>query len=185
MRRTVAVVLLAVLVLTGCGSSKKSSGTRLAGVKTFTGLTHNHKLGHLSYPQTPPVGGDHSPAWLKCGVYSAPVPNENAVHSMEHGAVWLTYQPDLPQVDVDTVDELAKLNPDYVLVSPFAGQPAKVMATAWGLQYSASSAQDPELAQFVKAYAGGGQGGEGGADCARRGLTPAQAQELLDNPPKG
>jgi hypothetical protein len=179
-RRTASLLLLAALVLTGCGSSSKGSNdSRLSGVKTFKDLSKGHKKGHLTYPQTPPVGGDHSPAWLKCAVYTAAVPNENAVHSLEHGAVWITYQPSLSAADVAKLVALDSLNPDYVLISPYPGQPSPVTATAWGLQLDVDSASDARLAAFVKAYAGGGQGGEPGADCAHQGLTPDQANQLL------
>ena len=177
--RVLVVVLVAVLAVSGCGKSS-SSKARLSGVKTYSGLTHKHKLGHLTYPQTPPVGGDHAPAWLKCAVYTQQPPNETAVHSLEHGAVWITYQPDLAPADVAKLDKLDEINPDYMLVSPYAGQPSKVMATAWGLQLGVDSADDSRLAAFAKAYAGGGQGGEPGADCAQRGLSIEQSQQLIN-----
>ena len=182
MRRGIAFLLLTALALTACGSSaKKSSSTsRLEGVKTFSDLAKGHKNGHLTYAQTPPVGGDHSPAWLKCAVYTEAVPNENAVHSLEHGAVWITYQPSLSAADVAKLDALDKLNSDYVLISPYPGQSSPITATAWGLQLNVTSADDSRLASFVKAYAGGGQGGEPGADCAGQGLTPDQARQLLE-----
>jgi hypothetical protein len=104
-------------------------------------------------------------------VWTEPVPDEFAVHSEEHGAVWLTYR---PGEDPSALAALAKGN-DYVLVSPYPGQPGRYMASTWGAQLSVDTATDPRLAQFVKAYAGGGQGGEKGADCAN-GLTPDQAR---------
>ncbi len=50
----------------------------------------------VTYTENPPVGGVHNPVWQNCGYYAAPIPNETAVHSLEHGAIWITYQPDLP-----------------------------------------------------------------------------------------
>jgi len=67
----------------------------VAGVESFT-PSRNHVTTPVQYPQTPPAAGDHSPVWLNCGVYPEPVPDEQAVHSLEHGAVWVTYNPDLP-----------------------------------------------------------------------------------------
>ncbi len=54
----------------------------------------------------PPVGGRHSPVWQNCGIYDEPVSIENATHSLEHGAMWLAYQPDLPEGDVETLRDL-------------------------------------------------------------------------------
>jgi hypothetical protein len=141
-----------------------------------------HFLGvHLKYSRTPPLGGDHSPYPLNCAVYPTPVPNENAVHSLEHGAVWLTY---LPGVDPAPLAQLAAIDPSYVLVSPYPGQPTKVVATAWGLQLRVTSATDPRLRTFVERYHGGAQGGEPGSACA--GVDPAQAQLLFEQgPPQG
>ena len=75
----------------------------------FERLARNHTTQPVTYTQNPPIGGPHSPQWLTCGVYTTPVPNENAVHDLEHGAVWITYQPSLPaaQVAIIQADALA------------------------------------------------------------------------------
>ncbi len=172
MKRALAVAVLA--LLTACGSSKKAD-TKIAGVTTVNGLPHDHFAGvHLTYTRTPPLGGDHSPYALNCDIYTSPVPNENAVHSLEHGGVWLTY---LPGVDPTPLANLTDIDPAYVLVSPYPGQPSKVIATAWGLQLRVDSATDPRLKAFVETYHAGGQGGEKGAACS--GVTPAQAQQVF------
>jgi hypothetical protein len=138
----------------------------------------------VTYDHTPPAGGQHFPAWLRCGVYTEPVPNEFAVHSEEHGAVWLTYRPGAGAADIAKLVELRRLNTKYTLVSPYPGQPAAFMASTWGAQLSADRPDDERLAAFVKTYAGGGQGGEKGANCDR-GLTPAEATAAFEKAQKG
>lgn len=134
------------------------------GVEEFSGLSNLHTSSPVAYEQSPPVGGDHSPEWQNCGYYSQPVNNENGVHSLEHGAVWITYQPDLPQSEIDTLRD--KADQTYVLVSPNPDEmPAPIVASAWGLQKEFESADDPELSRFVSAYRQGPQTLEPGAIC--------------------
>jgi hypothetical protein len=61
--------------------------------------------------ELPPVGGIHSGIWQNCGIYDEPVLAKNAVHSMEHGAVWITYRPDLPAGDVDRLRDTVQGEP--------------------------------------------------------------------------
>lgn len=139
-----------------------STRPTLDAVQTFE-VTRDHTTDPVTYEQTPPVGGNHNPTWLNCGVYSSPVPNENAVHSLEHGAVWVTYRPDLPADQVETlVDSL----PDtYMVVSPFEGLDSPVVASAWGKQLKLTGVDDPRLEEFVKEYRQGPQTPEPGASC--------------------
>ncbi len=121
-------------------------------VKTYdVGPGGRHTDGDVDYAQTPPVGGEHNPVWQNCGFYEEPVRDENAVHSLEHGAVWITYQPDIPQDEIELLRDLAQSN-SYILVSPYPDQDAPVVVTAWGIQQRLWSAEDPELEQFIKIY---------------------------------
>lgn len=135
-----------------------------AGVAQFSDLGNDHVDGAVAYVQVPPVGGDHAPVWQNCGFYTAPVRNEHAVHSLEHGAVWITYRPDLPADQIDILRRLAE-EQTFVLVSPFPNLPAPVAASAWGHQLRLESADDPDLAQFVRAFRLGPQTPEPGAPC--------------------
>lgn len=174
-------------VVAGCAGAEPPPPPAAVGglseATTFPDLSREHELRDVAYPQTPPVGGDHWPpqtadgyGWQQCGVYSEPVVDEFAVHSLEHGAVWLSYQPDAATGDVQALAALTAINTDYVLVSPVPGQPQPFMATAWGLQLGADRPDDPRLRTFTSTYAAGGQGGEKGADCAGgSGLAQARA----------
>jgi Protein of unknown function (DUF3105) len=139
------------------------------GTATFPEPHRTHVVGAVAYDRTPPAGGPHNPLWLNCGVYAQPVTDVNAVHSLEHGAVWITYLPSLPPAAVTTLRHLVESHyaghDRYVILSPYPGQPAPVMATAWGNQLAVSSATDSRLAEFIEHFRLGPQTPERGVPC--------------------
>lgn len=139
--------------------------TMIEGVISYAGLSRNHVQTVETYPQRPGVGGDHSPIWTNCGAYDRPVQETRAVHSLEHGAVWISYQPGLPADDIAKLARLAT-NQSHVLVSPFPGQRSRIEATAWGKQLSLTDPADPRLSAFIKAFQQGPQTPEPGETCS-------------------
>jgi len=165
------------IVATSCGNDSNTAETTAAPAAaapatTFTIEGAVHVDGSVVYAQTPPAGGDHNPAWQNCGAYTEPVPNETAVHSLEHGAVWITFQPSLDSAQIDTLAGYAT-NQTHVLVSPFEGLPAPVVASAWGAQAQFESAADAGIAAFIQQYQLSAQSPEPGAPCSRGVGEPA------------
>ena len=135
-------------------------------------LEHQHVDGPVTYNVTPPVGGPHNGIWMNAGVYTKPIPSERAVHNMEHGAVWITYEPDLPASEVaaltafvtrqsliretgETASGAATTNSNrYVDLSPWATStlPAPIVMSAWGHQLRLTSATDPRMQTFVDTF---------------------------------
>jgi Protein of unknown function (DUF3105) len=145
---------------------QKSMSSPPEGIQTYdVGPAGQHTEGDVDYDQSPPAGGPHNPVWQNCGFYAEPVRDENAVHSLEHGAVWITYSPNLPQDQVQRLREIAQSN-NYVLVSPYSGLQSPVVASAWGKQLTLESADDPNLERFVRAFSQGPQTPEPGAACS-------------------
>lgn len=124
------------------------------GVETFDVQDTSHTDGTVAYPQTPPVGGAHNPTWETCVFREGPVKNETAVHSLEHGAIWITYRPDLPADQLDVLRRLAGSRRDVLVSRWDQGLPAPVVASSWGAQLKLQSADDPRLLQFVRAFTG-------------------------------
>jgi hypothetical protein len=168
------VIGVIVVLVAGAGTAiGVYYGTRtdpLANVQTFTN-TRNHTTADVKYAQNPPAGGDHDPTWLNCGVYSEPVRNENAVHDLEHGAVWITYRPDLPQSDIDKLVNKVT-GQTYETLSPYPGLPAPVVVTAWDKQLKLTGVDDPGLDAFIKKYKLGPDTPELGASCSGGTGTP-------------
>lgn len=124
----------------------------------------NHVQGDVAYDTNPPAGGDHNATWLNCGFYDEPVPNENAVHSLEHGAVWIQYADDLDDATVERIREATEDEP-YLLASPFADIDSPIVLSAWGKQLRIDDLEDPRFEQFLETYVRGPQTPEPGAAC--------------------
>lgn len=131
-----------------------------------------HVAGSIYEDGEIPAGGPHADIWQNCGFYDTEIAPENAVHSLEHGAVWIAYEPGLP------ADQVAKLKGftgglDKVIVSPVAGQGSPIIVTAWANQLDLDDANDPRLAQFVNEFEGSFDAPEPGGRCTGGVGTPA------------
>lgn len=102
-------------------------------------------------------------------VYTKAIANVNAVHSMEHGAVWVTYNDKATAADVKTLSDKVSKTP-YTLLSPDKTQSGTITLSAWGVQLSVNKASDPRVEQFLTKYVQGAQTPEPGAACTG-GLT--------------
>ena len=145
----------------------------ITGVVDHEHQERDHVDDEVEAGDLPPVGGIHSPEWQNCGIYDEPISIENAVHSLEHGAMWLTYKPDLPQDEVDVLRDAVR-GEAYVIMSPYPGLKSPVVLTAWETQLELDSVGDERLAEFVDRYQQGPTTPERGATCQDGVGTPIQ-----------
>jgi hypothetical protein len=110
-----------------------------------------HAQGPLTYRMSPAVGGKHNNDWQNCmgDIYDAPVAQEHAVHSLEHGAVWITYRPGLPQAQIDTLAGKVR-GREKMLMSPYEGLDAPISLQAWGYRLKVDDADDVRIDEFIK-----------------------------------
>lgn len=146
------------------GSSGSDGAPTLDDVRTYPDLPTTHVDGEVDYEQSPSVGGEHNAIWLDCGVYDEPVPEQHVTHDLEHGTVWLTYDPD--EVDDDGVAALTDLLPQNGILSPYPGLGAPVVATVWGTQLDLEGPDDARLALFIESFGAGETAPEPFASCA-------------------
>ncbi|MEV0317937.1 DUF3105 domain-containing protein [Streptomyces sp. NPDC050658] len=129
-------------------------------------LGRTHVTTDVEYAMTPPVGGDHNQVWMNCNgdVYKDELPEVNAVHSLEHGAVWVTYNDKAKAADLKKLEAKVKQTP-YSLMSPVKDQKDPIMLSAWGHQRTVTGAADPKVKSFFSEYVQGKQTPEPGAAC--------------------
>jgi hypothetical protein len=138
-----------------------------------------HKPGKLTYEVNPPVGGAHNPVWQNCmgDVYTAPIANEHAVHSLEHGAVWITYDSKLSSDQVAKLAERVR-GKEYTLMSPIDNLGTPISLQAWGYQLKVDNASDGRIDTFLRALrknASQEQGAACSGGITRTGTTPFDA----------
>lgn len=165
---------LAVLLVLGLFYLGNQGGAAVAGniegVQIFPDPGRGHQDGDIPYTTNVPVGGLHNPAWQNCGIYDEPVRTENVIHSMEHGAVWIAYQPDLPADQVEILRELVRqerrdLRQPWIVLAPKPDLDSPIVASAWRAQLRLNNASDERLAQFVDRFQQGPFTPEPGATC--------------------
>lgn len=126
-------------------------------------LSHTHVTGPVTYAVVPPVGGEHNGIWMNAGVYTRPIPSERAVHDLEHGAIWITYRPNLPKDQVralqdlvgkqSMIDEGSNSN-RFMDLSPWENNDlsSPIVVSSWGYQLKVKSPDDPRIQQFIDKF---------------------------------
>ncbi|MGC4112577.1 MAG: DUF3105 domain-containing protein [Nocardioides sp.] len=163
------IVLAGVLVLVGVlifqvyratrpprGADPHNDIPALKDTQYFDFVGGDHTTKPVDYKQVPPAGGPHDPTWDDCGVYTAPPRNENAVHDLEHGTVWVTYRPGLDAAGIQQLQTaLDAVKSGKIMLSPYPGLPAPVVVTVWDAQLALKGPDDPRLATFIGFYGDG------------------------------
>ncbi|WP_082557153.1 DUF3105 domain-containing protein [Modestobacter sp. Leaf380] len=145
------------LLLAGCtatvqGTASPRVEVTLAGTEVASYAPgQQHVTTDVDYAETPPVGGPHDASWADCTgtVYDTELRPENAVHSLEHGAVWVAYDPGLAtDADVEALTALVEGRPGTML-SPYPDLGVPVSLQAWNHQLQAGSGTDPAVEAFT------------------------------------
>ena len=148
----VALIVLAIGAVGWTYIQDRIDESALDDVQEFAYAGNEHQDDvDITYAENPPVGGPHDSTWQQCGYYEQPIPEENAVHSMEHGAVWITYRPDLPADQIAKIKEEAD-NTSYILASPRPDLPVPVVLSSWNRQIQLDSVDDRAFDAFIRQY---------------------------------
>lgn len=139
-------------------ASDQDPSTRISGVYAdaakYKSALHVQSTQRVNYDMYPPVGGPHDGFWAACNgvVYPTPMRDENMVHTLEHGAIWIAYNPDtLAAGDLDILKGLVQ-GQQFMVMSPYPTlKDHPISLQAWGHRLQVDSASDPRVKQFITA----------------------------------
>ena len=139
-------------------------------------MTANHVDGEIDYTgySNPPTYGDHhgfdpngtdsNPGITPrpTGVYSSEQPDEDLIHNLEHGHVWISYNPDIiDDSDLASLENLVRDgSPDPngggvgVILTPRAANDTMIALVSWGRLLTLDSYDPTTIRDFVEANRG-------------------------------
>jgi len=135
------------------------------GTQTVLVTENQHVSGTIYADNEVPAGGNMDSAWLNCGFYPEQVRAENIMHSLEHGAVWVAYDPELSDSEISSLRRFVSRS-EKVVLSPVADISSPVIASAWGFQLDIDDLEDSRLEQFVNEFSGSASAPEAGGRCS-------------------
>lgn len=164
----------------GSGESATSTTTELVQVNVDS-LGADHVEPPVSYDESPSIGGDHFPFWQNCGFYEVEVIEGAATHTLEHGAVWITYNPThMSEAELSALEGMAQNN-GKLLISPYPHEESLVL-TAWGVQLRTPfDPSAPQVQAFIDEWVDNPELSEAGVRCnGAAGVPPNDVRSLAD-----
>jgi|TARA_B100001758_G_C18347448_1_gene577849 hypothetical protein len=173
-KQCTVIALLGVLfsaALISCSSGESepvevSTEEMLEEVEYLVITSREHTDENVDYPTIPPAGGNHLGIWHTCGIYKVELLDEAAVHSLEHGAVWVTYKPEIAKEEIIKLTTMLSSR-SKILLSPHPEQISPIVATAWGRRLEIENSNDLRLEKFVDFFVDGEAAPEAGITCDR------------------
>ena len=107
---------------------------------------------HPPYSSNPPTSGSHWPQPAKCQIYIDEIADEAAIHSLEHGAVWVSYKNKNDKNIVAKLADLVKGNSNKVLLSPRSKNDSAIAVVSWNRLLKLDDFDSRKITDLINNY---------------------------------
>jgi hypothetical protein len=157
-----AVVVAAFTLAGGNGDSASSAQDAITALRqagcTYQnpksqGRDHVEELPADYRPNsTPRSSGPHSNQTIIYGSYTDTVPELNAVHNLEHGAVIIWYGPDVSESTINQINDFYEQDPDGLIVSQHPQLGDEIALVAWTHVARCPSFDENAASRFIDRF---------------------------------
>jgi len=104
---------------------------------------------HPEYNSNPPTSGWHYGQPANWGVYQSELPDEQVLHNLEHGGIWISYK-DIDDTAKTALEKIAKSN-SKVIVTPRSKNDAPIVLASWGRLQKLQTLDKQAILAFIEA----------------------------------
>jgi len=104
------------------------------------------------YNSNPPSSGPHWQGPAKNGFYDTALPDQQLIHNLEHGHIWIAYKPDAGDEIKNRLKEIAQKEDWKVVVAPREANDAKIASVAWGRVLKMEDPDYEKIEDFIRTY---------------------------------
>jgi len=104
---------------------------------------------HDPYHSNPPTSGPHYEKPADFGIYDRELPDEQLVHNLEHGGIWISYA-NLSAGEIKQLSSLAKSYPQTVIMTPRAKNESRIALASWGMLLKLEKIDEKVIQNFIR-----------------------------------
>lgn len=104
------------------------------------------------YNSNPPSSGPHWPSPAKNGFYETALADEQFIHDLEHGYVWIAYRPDVGDEVKNKLREIVQKDDWKIVAAPREANDAKIALVAWGRVLKMDEPDYGKIEDFIRTY---------------------------------
>ena len=151
-----AIVGFGVYLASQDGENNKQAGVDQSAPlqgEEVAGLTASHideGDSHEAYNSNPPTSGAHLATAARWGVYQEALSDEQLVHNLEHGGIWISYKDIDPETKAN-IERIGRSNPGSVIVTPRAQNDSKIAVASWKRLMKLDFYDEQKILDFIKA----------------------------------
>ncbi len=147
-------VCLGALIFGGIWYSQRRARNLPGEFIADQGREHITTTNHPVYNSNPPTSGPHFPQPAEWGSYKEELADENLIHSLEHGGVWISYKPGIPEEISKKLEGFYKKWGRKVIVAPRSKNDSDIALAAWNRldKFNVSEYSDERVENFIKAF---------------------------------
>jgi hypothetical protein len=106
---------------------------------------------HDPYNSNPPTSGPHASP-LRTDTYTRQYPDENLIHNLEHGHIWLSYQDEGDSETIDLLRSIQSQFPSSVIVTFRPNNDARIAVAAWQRLLKLEEPDENQIMAFISRY---------------------------------
>lgn len=136
-------------------SKPEAVSTPVEGTVDYDIVSRDHIAQGTSgsgYNSNPPSSGPHWQGPAKNGFYDSALPDEQLLHNLEHGHIWIAYKPDIGDEIKSKLKEIAQKEDWKVVVAPREANDSKIALVAWGRVLKMDEPDWEKTDDFITTY---------------------------------